>query len=243
MKNLQELNQQLRERCGQDLERQLRGKSATKGELLLEECVSMLGFPKEEFAARRITDAGANSLSLVRFDSNSYSVPVKYAHREITIVASVDEVRLSFEDQLIACHDRHWGRERYIFDPLHYLALLERKPGGFDYARPLADWQLPECFLILRRRMETEPRGLGTREYIRTLRLLENYSMKQLAAAVEYALDIGIQDVDSIRVILEYRSESPVGLFSLDGRPHLKTITVTETDVSAYQTLLMEEVQ
>ena len=67
--------------------------------------------------------------------------------------------------------------------------------------------------------------------------------MKQLAAAVEYALDIGIQDVDIIRVILEYRSESPVGLFSLDGRPHLKTITVTETDVSAYQTLLMEEVQ
>jgi hypothetical protein len=159
------------------------------------------------------------------------------------VVASVDQVRLVFDGQLVARHVRHWGRGEYIFEPIHYLALLEKKPGGFDYARPLADWQLPEYFLILRRRMETEPRGLGTREYIRTLRLLENYSMKQLAAAVEYALDIGIQDVDSIRVILEYRSESPVGLFSLDGRPHLKTITVTETDVSAYQTLLTEEVQ
>jgi hypothetical protein len=91
--------------------------------------------------------------------------------------------------------------------------------------------------------METEPDGLGTREYIRTLRLLESCSAAELASAVEYALDIGIHDADSIRVILEHRRESPVGLFSLDGRPHLKTVAVTETEVSAYQTLLTEDIQ
>jgi hypothetical protein len=42
---------------------------------------------------------------------------------------------------------------------------------------------------------------------------------------------------------LEHRHESPVKLFSLDGRPHLQTIAVAATDVSAYQTLLMEGVQ
>jgi hypothetical protein len=89
--------------------------------------------------------------------------------------------------------------------------------------------------------METEPDGLGTREYIRALRLLESCSVTELASAVEYALDIGIHDADSIRVILEHRRESPVGLFSLDGRPHLKTVAVTETSVSVYQTLLMED--
>jgi hypothetical protein len=89
--------------------------------------------------------------------------------------------------------------------------------------------------------METEPDGLGTREYIRTLRLLESCSVTELAGAVEYALDIGIHDADSIRVILEHRRESPVGIFSLDGRPHLKTVAVAETEVSAYQALLMEE--
>ena len=88
--------------------------------------------------------------------------------------------------------------------------------------------------------MEDEPDGLGTREYIRTLRLLESSSLRQLAAAVEYALDIGVRDADSIRVILEYRQEAPIGLFSLDGRPHLKTVHVTETDVTAYQALLAE---
>ena len=237
---LAELNGELLRRCEADLQRSLRGKAAAKGELLVEERASMLSLPSQEFDARRLTQSGANALSLVRFDTNSYSVPVKYAHREITVVASVDEVRLVFEDQLIARHDRHWGREQFVFDPLHYLALLERKPGGFDHARPLKDWNLPECFEILRRRQENEPLGLGTREFIRVLRLLEHSSVSELAGAVDYALDIDITDADSIRVIMEHRRESPVGLFSLEGRPHLKAVRVDATDPSSYQKLLAD---
>jgi transposase len=236
--SLHQLNEQLLQRCQQDLERQLRGKSSAKGSLLLEERGSMLSLPKPEFQARRVTQAAANSLSLVRFDTNSYSVPVKYAHRQITLVATVDEVRLVFEDRLIARHDRHWGREQFIFNPVHYLALLERKPGGFDYARPLADWHLPSCFDTLRRRQQRQGDGLGTREFIRVLRLLEQATISQLADAVEYALDIDITDADSIRVILQHRRESSIALFSLDGRPHLKMVSVESTDPGDYQQLL-----
>ena len=83
-----------------------------------------------------------------------------------------------------------------------------------------ADWELPECFDTLRRRQERTPDGLGTREFIRVLRLLEHSSLRELADAVDYALDIDITDADSVRVILEHRREEPVPLFSLDGRPH-----------------------
>jgi transposase len=235
---LSDLNAELFSRCEEDLQRQLRGKSSPKHELLCEERTAMRPLPEREFDARRVTQAGANSLSLVRFDTNSYSVPVKYAHRQITVVATVDEVRLVFEDKLIARHIRHWGREQFIFDPVHYLALLEHKPGGFDHARPLVDWRLPECFDVLRRRQEREPTGMGTREFIRVLRLLEQATVKELTGAVEYALDIDITDADSIRVILEHRRESPVALFSLDGRPHLKTVHVDATKPVAYQSLL-----
>ena len=238
VKSFGELNELLQQRCTEDLERTLRGKPKCKAELLLEECSAMLSLPQDPFEARRTTEAGANSLSLVRFDDNSYSVPVKYAHRKITIAATVDEVRLSFEDQLIAKHARHWGRQQYIFDPVHYLALLERKPGGLDYAKPLADWKLPPCFDTLRRRLERTPDGLGTREFIRVLRLLEHCSVRELADAVDYALDIDITDADSVRVILEHRREAPVPLFSLDGRPHLKNVHVEQTDVSTYGALL-----
>lgn len=242
VESLADLNETLEQRCRADLGRQLRGKDGTKAALLAEERAAFLPLPAQECEARRITQAHANSLSLVRFDTNSYSVPVKYAHRTITVVATVDDVKLVFEDRLIARHRRHWGRERFFFDPIHYLALLERKPGAFDYARPLADWQLPECLNVLRRRMECVPDGLGTREFIRVLLLLEKASLEELAAAVEYATSLGIADADTIRVILEHRRESPVALFCLDSRPHLKLVHVPSTDIAAYASLLKPEV-
>ena len=100
---------------------------------------------------------------------------------------------------------------------------------------------MPECFALLRRRLEAEHAGPGTREFIGVLRLLELYRLAQLTDAVEYALDIDVIDPDSIRVIVEYRSQRPVELFSLDGRLELARVRVETTDVSAYQSLLRED--
>ncbi len=110
--------------------------------------------------------------------------------------------------------------------------------GGFDFARPLEDWDLPVSFGILRRRLEAELGGLGTREFIKTLRLLEHHPLSALKQAVQRALEIGATSPDAIRLILDYQQEEPVRLFSLDGRPHLKLVHVQPTDVSAYQLLL-----
>ena len=128
-----------------------------------------------------------------------------------------------------------------MYEPVHYLALLERKPGGFDHARPLENWQLPDCFGLLRRRLEAAEGGPGTRRFIRVLRLLELFTLAQLTDAVEYALDIDVIDPDSIRVIVEHRSQTPVELFSLASRPELARVRIEITDVSAYQSLLMED--
>jgi transposase len=239
--SLESLNETLIECCRGDLAHRTRGKSGTKGELLVEDQAAFLPLPKQPFEARRIAQAAADSQSLVRFDTNSYSVPVKYAHRKITVISTVEEVRLVFEDRLIARHRRCWQKEQYIYEPVHYLALLERKPGGFDHARPLENWQLPDAFSLLRRRLEAQHGGPGTGEFIRVLRLLESFSLSQLKDAVEYALDIDVIDPDSIRVIVEYRSQTPVELFSLDGRPELARVRVETTDVSVYQSLLMED--
>jgi transposase len=238
--DLAELNERLLHRCRQDLQRTLRGKPGPKQELLLEDRAAMLALPSEEFEARRVESAIVDSLSLAHFDTNTYSVPTKYAHRQVMVIATVDEVRFVFEDQLIARHPRCWQRDQPRYNPIHYLALLERKPGGFDFAKPLEGWELPAVFTTLRRRMEAEG-GLGTREFIRVLRLLERASLEELTDAVDYALDLDIADADSIRVILEHRRESPVALFSLDGRPHLKVIQVEPTNVGVYQSLLTED--
>src|SRR4051812_1793158 len=231
------LNAELVRRCEADLGRRLRGKDRPKGELLAAERSSLRPLPANGFEPRRVELAQANSLSLVRFDGNDYSVPTAYAHHPITVVGGLDEVRLVCRDRLVARHKRHWGSEHVTFDPVHYLALLERKPGAFDHARPLAEWELPESFAVLRRRLEAAWGEAGVRHFIQVLRLLEKCSLGELAVAVERALAIGATTADAVRVLLEVTREAPVRLFRLDGRPHLAGVTVPRPDLAAYRAL------
>ena len=78
----------------------------------------------------------------------------------------------------IARHCRSYEREVLIFDPRHYLALLERKTGALDQAAPLVGWQLPEEFLRLRRLLEVRLGKAGTREYVQVLRMARGLSIQ-----------------------------------------------------------------
>lgn len=238
VETIEDLNRHLESCCRADLYRTLRGKEKSKQELLAEERLEMLPIPIHQFEAHRVEEAHANSLSLVRFDRNDYSVPTKYAHHPVTAIGTVEEVRLVVNDHLVASHRRCWKKHETFFSPIHYLALLERKPGGFDYSRPLEEWQLPSCFDLLRRRLESDLDGsLGIREYIKVLRLLETAPLSQLTGAVEQALSIGATSVDAIKLILECRRQAPIALFSLDGHPHLKTVRVPNVDLTGYRGL------
>src|ERR1019366_6401507 len=88
--------------------------------------------PLESFEARRVEQRGANSLSLVRFDRNDYSVPTAFAHHDVTALGGIGQVRLLVGTEVVATHPRCWSKEQVSFDPRHYLALLERKPGALD---------------------------------------------------------------------------------------------------------------
>lgn len=237
--SLNDLNARLEADCRQDMERTLRGKAGTKTQLLDEERAQFLSLPAESFEARCVRTAKSNSLSLVRFDRNDYSVPTAYAHHDLTVVGGIEQVRILFTHQVIATHARRWDKHRISFDPVHYLALLERRPGALDVARPLENWQLPECFGVLRRRLENQWEDRGTREFVKVLRLLESATMTQLADAIEYALSIGATDQDAVRLILEHRREKPVALFNLEGRPHLAAVQVRAPDLHAYRGLLI----
>jgi hypothetical protein len=234
---LEGLNDRLEADCRADLARRLRGKPAAKAELLAEERAALLPLPAEAFEAARAEPTCADSLSLVRFDTNDYSVPTAYAHRRVTAVGTVDVVRIAVGDRVVATHRRSWGREGVFYDPVHYLALLERKPGALDFAAPLEGWELPVCFGVLRRRLEAEFGGPGTRQFIKVLRLLEGVSLPELRRAVERALELGAADADAVRLILEHRRERPAGLFCLDGRPHLKLVSVPGPDLGGYASL------
>jgi transposase len=238
--DLEELNGPLSDRCRGELARRLRGKPATKGELLKEDQEASLPLPAAGFDACRKCSTTVSSLSLVRFENNDYSAPVRYAHHTVVVKGYVDRVEICRADRRIAVHERLWCKEGVRMDPVHYLALLERKPGALDDARALQEWDLPECFGVLRRRLEAERGGEGTREYIRVLRLLERHSLKALTRAVQRGLLSGALIRDAIAQYLIPQEEWRQTSFRLDGREHLRRVKVAATDVSAYGALLGE---
>jgi hypothetical protein len=78
---------------------------------------------------------------------------------------------------------------------------------------------------------------LGTREFIKVLRLLEHVSVAELAGAIRVALSIGATASDAISLIVHHRQERPVSLFSLDGHPHLRPFAIEVPDLGAYSVL------
>ena len=91
-----------------------------------------------------------SSLSLVRYRTSDYSVPVAYGHRHVLVRGYVDQVVISCGTEVIARHPRSYERDDFVYDPIHYLPLLERKPGALDQAAPLQGWNLSEEFGTLR---------------------------------------------------------------------------------------------
>jgi transposase len=232
----EDLNTQLTGACRREFERISAGRDRPTAELLGADRAAFLPLPTEPFAARRIELVPINSLSLGRFDGNDYSVPVAYAYHSLTATGTIDRVTFHSRGASVAEHARGWSKGQVTFEPRHYLALLERKPGALDYARPLAGWQLPDAFAALRHRLEErDPKG-GTRQYIRVLRLLEGHELAAVTAAIERALTLPVADADAVRLLLERVGDRPAVAFDLTGRPRL-AVAVPPPDLAAYGAL------
>lgn len=235
-----ELNAQLAERCRDRRQRGLRGHKETIGERFKRDHAAMLPLPAAPYEACEKISARVSSLSLVRYRTNDYSVPTEYGHRQVWVKGYVHAVVIACGSQIIARHGRSYERETVVFDPLHYLALLEQKTRALDQAAPLVGWQLPECFAELRRLLEARLRKHGSREYVQVLRLMENFALEEVTHAVEQALRLGTISFDAVRHLLLCRIERRPPRLDMGNYPHLPLAQVHTTQAADYMTLLVE---
>jgi transposase len=113
-----------------------------------------LPIPERAFDACILQPAQVDKFQMIRFDRNSYSVPRRWAFRTVTVKGYVDQVAIVGDGEVIARHRRSYGKGEKILDPLHYLAVLERKPAALDHAPVYRDWQLPTAFTELRQSLD-----------------------------------------------------------------------------------------
>jgi hypothetical protein len=185
----------------------LRGHAETIGERLTRDRDALLSLPQAPYDACEKRAARVNSLSLVRYRGNDYSVPTAYGHREVLVRGYVHEVVIACAADEIARHPRSYEREDFVFNPLHYLALLERKIGALDQAAPLVGWELPAEFATLRRLLEARMGKPGKREFVQVLRLLEVFRPDDVLAGIRAALERGVIGFDAVKHLVLCRIE------------------------------------
>jgi hypothetical protein len=174
----------------------------------------------------------------VRYRSNDYSVPTAYGHQEVLVRGYVHEVVIACGAEVIARHARSWEKEDYVFDPLHYLALIEQKTNALDQAAPLADWNLPEAFIVLRRLMEARMGKKGKREFVQVLRLLETFRIADVEAGVQSALERGTIGFDAVKHLVLCRIERRPPRLDMTVYPYLPKAHVAVTSPGDYMALL-----
>ena len=232
------LNAHLERRCLARMDARLRGHSETIGQRMERDLEALLPLPAVPYDACDKQAGRVSSLSLVRYRANDYSVPVAYGHRDVLVRGYVDQVVISCGSEIIARHPRSYQRDDFIFDPIHYLPLLEQKTGALDQAAPLQGWELPQEFATLRRLLEARMGRRGKREFVQVLRLLESFKMEEVHGAVKDALRLGTLSFDAVKHLVLCRLEGRPPRLDLELYPYLPRVRVSTTSAGDYMTLL-----
>jgi transposase len=232
------LNEHLEQRCLERLDHRVRGHEESIGERLVRDLSALQPRPPTAYEACDRKPARVSARSLVRYDRNDYSVPTAYGHRPVLVKGYVGEVVIACGAAIIARHPRCYGREEFIFDPLHYLALLEQKIGALDQAAPLQGWGLPAAFGTLHGLLEARMGKAGKREYVQVLRLLESFRLEDVEAAVHHAFRLGTIGFDAVKHLVLCQIERRPPKLDLTLYPYLPRAQVATTSAKAYMGLL-----
>jgi hypothetical protein len=223
----EEFNARLLLQCQKRRERTLRGHQQTIGQRFELDRERLLPLPASAYEACDKRSTRVTSMSLVRYRTNDYSVPVEWGHREVLVKGFVHEVAICAGSEVIARHPRSYEREDMIFNPLDYLALLEHKPNALDQAVLPAGLKLPEGFGELRRLMEARLGKKG--ECVQVLRLLETFALAEVERAIDDALRMGTISFDAVKHLLLCRIERRPPRLDLENYPHLPIAQVATT--------------
>ena len=200
MKDIDELNTYLRQRCVAERDRVSSRQTDTIGVRFEEDRFRAAALPNHSFAACIRWDAKVDKYQFARFDNVNYSVPRQCAFLSVTVKAYVDRVDIVHLNVIVATHIRCCSHRDQVLNPLHYLATLERRPAAPDHSNVYRNRTLPPVGLLLRERLE-ERHGAraGVRHYVRVLQLLASHPLARVQSAIEQLR--GPEGADADRII------------------------------------------
>jgi transposase len=237
------LNAYLLDWCQREDARQVAGQAARIGAMWAAEQPLLRPLPTRPYRCCVTTTVTLTPYSQVVFETNRYSVPSDRAVARLVLRAYPFQIEILHDTVVLASHPRCYDREQDVLDPLHYLPLLAQRPGAFDHAKPIRQWQrswpLAYKRLLLRLR-EQWPEGRGVQEFVRILQLHSEQEASLIEAAIEQALSIGCIHADGVKLCLYQlcHPEASHPVLDLAEQPHLAAVGAQPLNLAQYEQLL-----
>ena len=179
-------------------------------EVFEEERPRLLALPDPMPEIHTVAPASVDKSAFIRFDTNRYSVPARYARRTVTLVSDDQTVRVLDGAEEVARHERSWGRHQVLELREHRAALIEEKKKARDLkGRDRLRVELPEIDVLLTRWVDAG-RNLGSMVGF-TIRLLDAYGPALLRAVVIDMIARGIHDRGAMAILCEQRRKRRSG--------------------------------
>ncbi len=242
-----QLNEHLLRQCFKNDQRQIEGQSQKVYQAWQQELPHLRPLPAYDFDYATTKSVTLNGYGQVVVDTNRYSVPADKAQAKLVAKIYPFAVKIYRLDDKkpIAHHPRCYGHKQDVFDPLHYLPLLQQRPGAFAHAKPIRRWreQWPPIYEQLLARLQQQwPEGQGLRQFIRVLKLHQHHPSDLIEQAVEQALAYNCAHADGVELCLHQLQQAEPSFASLDlsDHPKLGQIRDQALDLERYDQLLLQ---
>ncbi len=243
VESLEALNAQLLGYCRADQRRVMAGRVQTIADLLTEERPLLTPLPAYPVEVGERREVLVRSTGRIRFQTNDYSVPVRYVGTRLTLKADPFTVQLVAGGDLVATHPRSYARQQIVEDFRHYVPLLLEKPFAVPFASALRNGALPPAWETFRVRLVAEREALGlqdgNREFARILHLCLSHSVAEVGAALELAAASRRYSADAVRQLLRWADEPSPSTTPLDPARYPEYhLPQPRPDLAAYNRLL-----
>ncbi len=242
MPDFESLNAYLLAECQQDDARTVERQPMTIGEAWALEQPHLRPLPAYDFDCSRMVPVTLSAYSQVTFETNRYSVPVEAAYRQLVLKAYPFLIEVLHGADVVARHPRSYGRQQEVCNPLHYLPLLEQRPGAFEHAKPLRLWRArwSPIYEQLLAELQANREGDGVPEFVRILKLHRDHPAALVEQAITRALASGCAHLDGVRLWLHQleHPETPLPALDLSDRPWLAALHQAPVDLHRYDALL-----
>jgi transposase len=243
--NFAQLNEQLRQACLQDDERRVDRQPQPIAAAWQQERTYLRPLPAHDLECCRQVEARLNGYSQVEVETNRYSVPTNRAAASLRVKLYPFEVKIYRPDEPepLAVHARCYGHQQDILEPLHYLPLLEQRPGAFHHAKPVRQWRAtwPAVYeRLLTELQRQQPGSQGIRQFIRVLQLHQHHPAELIEGAISQALQYQCAHADGVELCLRQLLQpepAPVSL-DLSHKPNLQQVGQQPVTLSNYNQLL-----